>query len=94
MYEQFRKWEGIVKSLQRRLKDPKIVLTMNQQCLLETDSSVFSTRKCHPVLERLVAKFISVRIHIMCKEATDAAAARGVSLGSRSMAMRDLILKV
>ena len=94
VYEQFRKWEGIVKSLQRRLKDPKIVLTMNQQCLLETDSSVFSTRKCHPVLERLVAKFISVRIHIMCKEATDATAARGVSLGSRSMAMRDLILKV
>lgn len=83
----FKKWESVVRSFEPHLKNNHIGTLIASKCMENIDMPC-ELPTCHPILQKLVRKFVNVRLHILCKKHTSAS--QSVQFGSRSMAMRTL----
>ena len=83
-------WEDIVRSYETAFKARNICQRVIDVCLEKT-SPPDNIPSCHSLFRKLVTKFVTVRLHIICKKKT-AMQKRSTTIphGSRSMAMRAL----
>lgn len=98
IYQEILKWENVIRQYEPQILKAKIAKVMIESCVKISSGCPVLTEvmSCHhPVLERLVKKFVNVRMHFLCKKATQALKSdTSIAFASPSMAMRDLASKV
>lgn len=80
-------WEVILRKLEPELRRPNVKEYFVRQC--EQTVVVDFTPpppSCHPLLSRLLNKFVQVRLHFMCRKMNQVRKSRSIPLGSRSAA--------
>jgi len=93
VYQLFSQWELVLRSTLRTsnnlAKVPKLGKVLYQQCKEVATADEFHS-PCHPVVERLITKFVNVRLHIFCATTNNDNKSNTIPHGSKSMAMRAL----
>lgn len=81
-------WEMVVQKLEPQVLFNNIKKELVTKCLTATEDMIhdMTVPQCHPVMTRLVNKFVVVRVHIMCRKLTASKKSNAIPLGSKSAA--------
>lgn len=96
LYAIFRCWEHGIRSNEQYIHDSGFKKKMLKLCQLATATQCaeLSVPACHPIISRLLTKFLVLRIRGTCKKLQSAHRDQSVPFGSKSTAMRHMVQKL
>ena len=94
VFDLFKQWEGLIRSVESNI----LAGYHSTKELFKSVGTITCSPElptCHPILERLSQKFITVRLHILCKKIDNSARSSSSSsstpMGSKSTAQHHLV---
>lgn len=88
IFSAVKKWELTLRQLESQLKTPNVKELFLAHC--RKVKIVKPNLQCHSIMDKLMSKYVTVRIHFMCRKLNSTASETAVPMGSRSSAMRAL----
>ena len=97
VFDLFKQWEGLIISVESNiLAGHHLTRELFKSAAKITCSQELPT--CHPILERLLRKFITVRLHILCKKMDNSGRSSllpsSTPMGSKSIAQHHLVRRL
>ena len=91
VFQVFKSWEHVIRANEHRIHESRIkdkFITMCKDASIELQSQV-PTFSCHPILDRLLKKYITLRIYITCRKISRSD--NVIPMSSKSTAMRHMV---
>ena len=91
VFQVFKSWEHVIRANEHRIHELRIkdkFITMCKDASIELQSQV-PTFSCHPILDRLLKKYITLRIYITCRKISRSD--NVIPMSSKSTAMRHMV---
>ena len=93
LFKLVKQWEITLRKIECNLKLPNVKSVFISECM-SSEPPAKMNFACHKLGMKVLDKYVSVRLHIMCKQANELKRNSAIPFGSHSAAMRYLAARV